>query len=54
MSTFEENWELGVVTAEAVFGIGFSGMLDELDEDPAAQSESKEELFEEPFCEAAD
>ena len=54
MSTFEENWELGLVTAEAVFGIGFSGMVEELDEGEAAQRETDEDPFKEPFCEAAD
>jgi len=54
VSTFEENWELCLVTAEAVFGIGFSGMVDQLDEDEAAESEAEEEPHKEVFCEAAD
>lgn len=37
MSTFEANWEMGLVTAEAVHGIGFAMELVLENADEAAQ-----------------
>ncbi|WP_374712671.1 hypothetical protein [Symbiobacterium terraclitae] len=36
MSTFEANWEVGLVTAEAVHGIGFAMELQLEDAEDAA------------------
>lgn len=51
MSTFEENWEIGLVTAEAASGIGFSGTVEAVETGGTFQ---QEQINEEQFIDAAD